>query len=142
MEDFDRAGARVTVAGFLGSLAGVGTALYKGHPMGRTVGMTALSCAMVASACFTGERLMATIMRNYTPEVEQEMSRGSFLMLTHASGGGVLGGSILGYLYIGKPLHGIIFFTPLMVGFGAADALFQDMVDEQRKLDTISPRWS
>mgnify|MGYP005864731443 CR=1 FL=1 len=131
MEDFDRASARVTVAGALGALGGVGTAMYKGHPIPRTVGLTAFSCAMVASACFGSERLAATALRG--GPLEKELGRGPFLVMTHACGG-FLGGGILGYLYIQKPMHGVSFFVPIMSAIGYAESLFQDMVDEQRAL--------
>ena len=131
MQDLDRVSARVTAVGALGALAGVGTAMYKGHLLGRTVGLTALSCAMVGTACFGAERLAAFSLRG--GPLEGELGRSSFLMLTHACGG-VVGGSLLGALYIGKPLHGIVFFVPTMTMVGFAEALFQDMVDEQKRL--------
>ena len=131
MEDFDRVSARVTALGALGAMAGVGTAMYKGHPMARTVGLTAASCAMVGSACFATERLVAVNMRG--GPLEQELGQSSFLMLTHACGG-VVGGGILGALYIGKPLHGVIFFVPVMTVVGFAESLFQDMVEERKRL--------
>lgn len=131
MEDFDRVSARVTAVGALGALAGVGTAMYKGHPILRTVGLTALSCAMAGSACFGTERLAAAALRG--GPLEKELGRGPFLIVTHACGG-MLGGSILGFLYIQKPLHGMIFFVPIMSCVGFAESLFQDMVDERRTL--------
>ena len=130
MQDFDRIAARVSIAGALGGFAGVGTALYKGHPMARTVGLTAMSCAMVSTACLTSERLSARALRG--GPLEEELGRSSFLVVTHACGG-VVGGGISGYLYIRKPLHGMVFFVPVMMAVGFAESLFQDLVDEQRR---------
>lgn len=130
MEDFDRVSARVTVAGALGALGGVGTAMHKGYRIPRTMGLTAFSCAMVASACLTGERLVANLLRG--GPLEKELGRGPFLIMTHACGG-FLGGGVLGYLYIRKPIHGVIFFVPVMSAIGYAESLFQDLADEQRQ---------
>ena len=129
MEDFDYASRRVTLSGIFGALAGVGTAMYKGHPLFRTTALTAASCAMAASACFGTERLAAFFMRG--GPFEQDAGRAGFLMTTY-SVGGALGGSILGAFYIGKPLHGFVFFAPIMTFIGFADSLFQDMIDEGR----------
>jgi hypothetical protein len=128
LEDFDRISVRVTLSGLMGGLAGVGTAMYRGHPLARTVGLTALSCAMVGSACFTSERVFALALR----DSEKELGRSPFLIMTHACGG-VVGGSVLGYLYIRKPMHGVVFFMPLMTAIGFAESLFQDLVEEQQQ---------
>ena len=130
MEEFDRVSMRVGTAGMFGAVAGVGTALYKGYPIPRTAGLTYLSCAMVASACFTSERIAAIYMRG--GPLEQELGVASFSMLTHACGGFV-GGGIVGALYISKPLHGIVFFTPIMTVVGFADSLFQELLREQKQ---------
>jgi hypothetical protein len=129
MEDFDRASARTTAFGAFGGLIGIGTALHKGHPVPRTVGLTALSFAMVGTALFGTERLAAVAMRG--GPLEDELGRTAFLMLTHATAG-FFGGSLLGALYKGSPLQGATLFVPMMTGFGFVESMFQDMVDEGR----------
>lgn len=131
MEDFDRVSARVTLAGVMGALAGTVTAMYKGHPMGRTAGLTAASCAMVGTACFATERIADISLRR--GPLREELGRSGFLMVTHACGG-LVGGGILGYLYIRNPIRGAVFFVPVMTVIGYADSLFQDMLDEHKRL--------
>jgi hypothetical protein len=132
MEDVDRVAARVSVVGVLGAWAGASIGLFKGHHrIGRTVGLTAFSCAMCATACLGSERLAANagqyllgrdnIKANY---------RWPATFASHAVGGYV-GGAFVGGLYMGRPTRGIVFFVPLMTLFGLGELLFEDMREER-----------
>jgi len=144
LEQVDYVSARVKIFTGFGALGGVGTALFKGHPMGRTVLLTAVSCALTSTALFTGERIATAAWRmqsapNATaqpdhnsrqPPPSQAVPDWEEILTTHAMGG-VLGGSMLGYLYIRRPLHGALFFVPLMLLVGTGEKLFQDLRQER-----------
>jgi hypothetical protein len=137
MEQLDRVATRVSLAALMGTLAGVGTAMYKGHPMARTVGLTAFSCAVTATACFGAERCVNTLIRKGFHQDATENNSWESVLGSHAAGG-TLGGSILGTLYIGKPVHGIVFFVPFMLLVGTGEKLLYDVQEEhiQRILRT------
>jgi hypothetical protein len=126
MEDLDRLTTRISLSAFVGAIAGVGTSLFKGFPMRRTVGLTALSCAMTGTACFGAERCATIVSRRLWGHLGNEWDT----VLTSHFIGGVVGGSLLGGLYIGKPVHGVVFFVPLMLLVGTGEKLFQDMREE------------
>lgn len=127
MENIDRVASRVTIAAFLGTLAGVGTSMYRGTPMRRTVGLTAFSCAMTGTVCFGAERCATIVAKNAFHREDNDWDN---VLLCHWFGG-LVGGSILGTLYIGKPTHGILFFTPLMMLVGTGEKLFEDAREER-----------
>lgn len=145
LEQVDYVSARVKIFTGFGVLGGVGTALFKGHPMGRTVLLTAASCAMTSTALFTSERIATAAWRMQSVAPHSATMLDNSLrqtppspavpdweeMLTTYAMGGVLGGSMLGYLYIRRPLHGVLFFVPLMLLVGTFDKLFQDLRQER-----------
>lgn len=129
MDEIDRIASRVTIATCFGALAGVGTAMFKGHPMARTVGLTAFSCAMTGTACFGAERCASVLTKRVLQRNDNEWET---VLGTHAMGG-LLGGSILGGLYIGKPIHGVVFFVPFMLLVGTGEKLFYDVREERNQ---------
>ena len=127
MEDLDRVTSRVSIAAVIGALAGTGTALLKGNPLRRTIAFTAFSCALTGTACFSAERGASIVSRHL---FHRHGNQWDDVLACHSIGGAV-GGAILGTLYIGKPLHGIVFFVPLMLLIGTGEKLFQDVREEQ-----------
>ena len=132
MEELDRVGARVVLAGSFGSFAGVGTALYKGHPIPRTAGLTALSCAMSAMACFGSERVISMAAGRFLG-VDVSRTNWESTIATHALGGAT-GGALLGALYLGRPTRGALFFVPIMTLVGLGESMFEDFkIDVQNR---------
>ena len=129
MEQLDRVGVRVTLAGCLGGIAGVLHAMLRGHPMVRIASLTAFSWALTGTACFGAERISSLSTRQYLLE-HLSLSPMQCTLVSHAMGGAV-GGSLLGFLYIRKPLHGIAFFVPLMLVIGTGEQLLDDMRQER-----------
>ena len=127
MEDFDRVTSRVSLAAVFGALAGTGTSLLNGTPMRRTIAFTAFSCALTGTACFSAERGATLVSRHL---FHRHGNQWEDVLVCHSIGG-VVGGAILGTLYIGKPLHGVVFFVPLMLLIGTGEKLFQDVREEQ-----------
>lgn len=62
---------------------------------------------MVATACFGTERLIHAAL-------PRQENRRLDLLGSHALAG-AMGGSILGYLYLRKPMRGVVFFIPVML---------------------------
>ena len=140
MEQAKYVSARMMLSSCIGAIGGVGVALYKGHrSIPRTAGMMAFSCAMSATACFGTERLahlalapllednletaappISTVTIAKTPTTLESM------LVTHALGG-FFGGALLGGLFIGRPLRGSVFFTPLMLLIAAGEHRLQLM---------------
>jgi hypothetical protein len=132
MDPLDHLAARITAAGGFGALAGVGIALFKGHRIPRTAGLTAFSCALCGTACFGSERLASASAQYFlgSSDEYQRLNHWETTLASHFIGGN-LGGAIVGGLYTGKPARGVLFFTPLTVFFGFGDVLFQDMREER-----------
>jgi hypothetical protein len=125
----DHVSTRVSLAGVTGALAGSLTALYRGHhSLLRTAGLTSFSCAMAATACFGSERLAYTAARSYLlrPE-ESNIAKQKYLSLATHAIGGLVGGAWVGALYIGRPLRGAFFFTPIMMVIATAEGQFAQM---------------
>jgi hypothetical protein len=127
MDNLDQIASRVTLAGSIGALGGVATSLFKGTPMGRTVGLTAFSCAMTGTACFGAERCAAMVSSKF---FHHDSGAWEDVLLSHSIGG-IVGGSLLGSLYKSKPIHGVAFFLPLMLLIGTGEKLFQDVREER-----------
>ena len=143
MDVINHISARVSVAAVFGAAIGIGTAIHKGHHVPiRTAGMTALSFAMVATACLVSERLVAVAMDpsividddHHGSSTNKRIKRWSWesTLQSHAAGG-VLGGGLLGYLYLKRPLRGVVFFTPVMLLVGTGEMLYQDVVWEHKQ---------
>jgi hypothetical protein len=139
MDEIDRIAARVTVVGCLGAMAGIGIGLFKGHHrIARTAGLTAFSCALCGTACFGSERLASTAGRyllsadsnNVDKNDNDDDNRWPATFLSHAVGGSV-GGALLGQLYMGRPVRGIVFFVPLMTVVGLGELLFENKREER-----------
>jgi len=141
-EVLDHVSVRVSLAGCLGGLSGIGTALHRGTPFGRTVGLTALSCAAAGTACFSAERVAnAALLSNRgkamygsafasTGKLTNNNDDWIRTLTSHAFGG-FAGGTFLGTLYGGKPWQGALFFTPLMLLAGTLERLFEDVRQER-----------
>jgi hypothetical protein len=144
MDDIDRIATRVTLAGCVGAVGGSALALFKGNVVPRTAALTAMSCAMTATACFCSERLAnqvankLIISHDGTNPSERFPTPFEQIMASHAAGG-ILGGALTGTLYIGRPLRGIIFVTPLMILVGIAEFKFQNM-RERRTMELMQQR--
>ena len=120
-ETMDYMSARVSLAAAAGGIGGLTLAHYRGyHFPARTVFHTAMSTAMAATACYGMERIAhhaaTTALRLYGCG----WSENSLRYASHAAGG-LLGGALLGALYIRKPIRGALFFTPLMLGAAVLD---------------------
>ena len=124
MEDaLDHISARVTLAGGVGSLGGVALALYRGHVIPRTAGLTGLSCALSATVCVGLERVFhQTVLGDKVPTLERTCA-------SHVLGG-FFGGALLGGLYVGKPLRGSFFFVPVMMIVGMGEYQLQGMREQ------------
>jgi hypothetical protein len=136
MEYVDHIANRVTCATLVGGLWGCLSAMHKGHILSRSAGLTAFSCAMTATACFSCERIADYALNtfvverynnnnnnnnnnNTASETKTDIMSSSLkqTIMTHAIGG-CLGGGLTGALYIRKPLRGVVFVTPLMMLVG------------------------
>ena len=83
----------------------------------------------VATACFGSERIVNIMYRNFFLKNNLESAQDT-VMLSHGVGG-VLGGTVLGGLYNGKPLHGVLFIAPLMLLAGYGTDLYYNMRNER-----------
>jgi F0F1-type ATP synthase assembly protein I len=139
---------RVTLSGATGALAGALVALHRGHDsVGRTAARTALSCALVGTACFSAERLVYLGVQRYLMK-ESDMLAASdesrrkeeyYLKLYSHCIGGVLSGAFLGHLYTKKAVRGSLFFAPLMLGIAVVEEKVKETVvyyqqQEQQRL--------
>jgi len=122
-ETLDHLSARVTLAGILGAAAGSLRAVLKGHAVGTTAAKTALSCAVCATACLTTERLAYHGMHSFPNESNPTITR----YFSHLVGG-IFGGSLLGSIYVRKPIQGALYFVPLMMGVAYTEGLWQEYI--------------
>lgn len=122
----DYVGSRMWFMAAIGGLAGTGLALLRGHPVARTAGHTALSCALSTTAVSGSERLA------YAALGHLDIERWDRKLTSHFMGG-TLGGSVLGALYIGKPIRGLFFFAPLMTIVGFGELLWEDVRLERQR---------
>jgi hypothetical protein len=83
---------------------------------------------MVATACLGFQRLASLTARKIWQQQDEKNSV-PLLVASHAFGG-IIGGGLSGYLYIRRPIRGMVFLTPVMLIVSLAEIKYQ----ERRKL--------
>ena len=148
----DHIASRVTASVLTGLGCGAAYSSYKGAPLVKTSISTAFSFALVSTACFTMERVANIIIRqslillpddvdgqNSTKDLNVDKLSSAATATTnttlihygsHATGG-LLGGSIVGFLFQGKPMAGAILLTPMMLVVGKIEASVDDYRTER-----------
>lgn len=110
MEQVDRVASRVSLCAVTGLFGGATFATFKGLPRRSTSLKVAGSFALVSTALFGIERVA------YYVAMDGQMESGRRKILTSHAFAGVFGGGLNGYLYQKKPLRGMFYFIPLMMG--------------------------
>jgi len=131
MEHIDYVAARTAIAGLTGGLCGISVAIFRGHSILMLSSRMAGTWAMAATACIGSQRLCCVASR-YLLQPSDEKSD-AMLVGTHITGG-LTGGGLLGYLYLRKPMRGVIFFAPIMFMLSLAEILYE----EQKRLGSNS----
>jgi hypothetical protein len=126
-ESLDYMGKRVVAATGLGGALGACLATYKGHAISMVVPNMARTWALSATACTFTQQLALGVLSSVVPSSKNDTPA---ILLSHGVGG-ICGGSVLGYLYIRKPVRGIIFMTPIMLVIGMLELRLQEL----QKLD-------
>ena len=128
MEDVDYVAARTAVAAALGGISGASLAVFRGHSIQMLATRMAGSWAMAATACIGTQRLASVAGRHLF--VDQDEKSDAMIVGTHCAGGS-FGGGLLGYVYIRKPIRGMVFLTPVMLMVALAEIRFE----ERKRLD-------
>jgi hypothetical protein len=126
MEHVDHVAARVSLATLVGFFSGATLAALKGYPRRATALKVAGSCALVGTSVFCSERLAYAAIES---QIDQERAR---VLISHAFSG-VAGGGLNGYLYHKRPLRGMFFFVPAMLGIGFAELKWESMKQNRRE---------
>ena len=144
----DHLSSRVTASTLTGLGCGAIYSTYRGLPIFKTSMSTAASFALVSTACFGMERVANIILCQssaiilnssnndndddgkriesnhvedtsiHQPQHDIMYSQKKFHYQSHAIGG-LLGGSVVSYLYHGKPtIGGVMLLTPIMLCIG------------------------
>jgi hypothetical protein len=132
MEEVDHVANRVGLGTLTGFFCGAAYATVKGFPRRATALRAAASCAIVGTALFSTERIANIAFRN---QIHDETR----LTLTSYAFSGVFGGALNGYMYQKKPLRGMFYFVPVMLGIGMMElswekrkiARMQELQDQQ-----------
>lgn len=126
MDQVDRVAGRVSLAALTGLVGGAAIATYKGHPLPKTCISTAVSFALVGTACFGFERLSTVVIRQLTmaPSSQEDPNTEQVFYASHALGG-MIGGGITGALFQHRPIPGMMLCTPLMIGVAYAELCFE-----------------
>lgn len=111
VDHVDRVASRVSVCGLMGFAGGIAFSAYRGLPIQSTAIKVATSCAIVGTSLFATERIACMILQN---EIDNERR----LVLSSHAFSGIMGGGLNGYAYQKKPLRGMFFFLPIMIGVG------------------------
>lgn len=122
MEDVDYVASRAAVAGAIGGISGAALAVFRGHSIQMMATRIAGTWAMAATACIGTQRLTSMSGRHLL-DVDEKSD--AMLVGTHCAGG-IFGGGLLGYLYIRKPIRGMIFLTPVMLMVALAEIRFEE----------------
>jgi len=123
MEHIDHIAARVSLSALLGGLGGSIYSSLRGLPLASTSLKIAASTAMVGTALFTCERAAFVVM-----DMENHRQR---VWTTHAFAG-VAGGALNGFLYQKKPLRGMFYFVPVMMGVAAMELSWERQKEQRR----------
>jgi len=123
---------RISLAAVSGAAIGISSATLKGIPIFRPTIQAAASSALAATACFGAERAANALVHLYDGNVEvSERKSGDYR--SHLAGG-VIGGSIVGFLYIHRPITGVLFFSPIMLGVNLIERKMVDYKDKRIEL--------
>lgn len=147
MDHVDHVANRVGIASAVGLVGGAAWATLKGMPRRSTALKVCASCTLVATAVFGTERLAFAAMDgrtvtnndgNTTQEQQQQQQqqlrrRKRVVSLTSHSFGGVAGGGLLGYLYLKKPVRGMVVFVPTMLLVGYLELYWQNLKQQRWK---------
>lgn len=128
-ESLDYMGKRVVAATALGGALGGCLATYRGHAISMVAPNMARSWALSATACTLTQQLALGVLSSVIPSSKNDTAA---ILISHGVGG-ICGGSLLGYLYIRKPVRGIVFMAPLMLAIGMLELRHQEL--QKRKLD-------
>lgn len=128
MDQVDRVAFRVSIAAGSGLILGAAVATYRGHPIARTMLSVAGTCALSGTACFGSERITHFILQSSISE--EKLDYRTRLYTSHALGG-VMGGGIIGGLSLGKPIPGMLLFTPIMLGIAFAELKAEEYREER-----------
>jgi len=128
MEDVDYVAARTVIAALAGGISGASMATFRGHNPITLASRMAGTWAMAATACIGSQRLFCAAAQYLIQPVDEKSD--AMLVGTHTMGG-IMGGGLLGYLYIRKPIRGMIFLTPVML----LVSLVEIRYEEQKRLD-------
>ena len=143
----DHVAMRVTASTITGLGCGAAYSTLKGYPIFKTSISTAISFALVSTACFGMERVASTIIKqssdiiynDHSDEVKRIESTGSTIQspinpkLIYGSHflGGLMGGGVVGFLFQGKPLAGAFLLAPIMLGIGRIEVSLDEYKSER-----------
>lgn len=130
MKDVDHVASRVAVAAALGGISGATLGIYRGHNVPKIAQTMGLNFAMTATACIGSQQLALAAGRTLLKPKGDGTPSSSMILASHGIGGAV-GGGLLGGLYIGKPIRGMVFLVPVMLVIG----MFELRFDETRRID-------
>jgi len=142
----DHVAMRVTASTITGLGCGAAYSTLKGYPIFKTSVSTAVSFALVSTACFGMERVANIILKqssaiiyNDSDEVKRIESTGSIIQppintkLIYGSHllGGLMGGGVVGFLFQSKPLAGAFLLAPIMLGIGKIEVSLDEYKSER-----------
>jgi len=143
----DHVAMRVTASTITGLGCGAAYSTLKGYPIFKTSVSTAVSFALVSTACFGMERVANIILKqssaiiyNDSDEVKRIESTGSIIQsppinpkLIYGSHflGGLMGGGVVGFLFQNKPMAGAFLLAPIMLGIGKIEVSLDEYKSER-----------
>ena len=127
-----RVGNRMIMIGFAGFLGGGMKAMYTGSPVLRAAGFSGASCCLVGTTCFGSESLAYVALQRFNQATGAKEEHKRDLLISHSLGG-MCGGGIIGGLFQGRVVRGMLLLTPLMLGVGLAEIKFLELRDERMK---------
>mmetsp|Transcript_23600 Transcript_23600/g.51112 ORF Transcript_23600/g.51112 Transcript_23600/m.51112 type:complete len:187 (-) Transcript_23600:343-903(-) len=145
----DHLSGRVTASAMTGMGCGAAYATFKGFPIFKTSMSTAVSFALVSTACFGMERVANVILRQSSMLIDgksiasnpdddngddssiiQPTTNSRLYYGSHALGG-FFGGGVVGFLFKGNPMAGAFLLTPIMLGIGKIEVSLDEYRNER-----------
>ena len=145
MNTIDHITYRVTFSTTVGMLVGASYSTLQALPLPKTTVSMASSFALASTACFIPERMFYHASFYLVPKIQLEPvkmsddkkvdlvseSSGSFFnermrLYTSHGLGGIVGGSVSGGLFKGRPIQGLMLLTPMMLGAAYGEMKLQD----------------